>query len=343
MGRLKRAGIPVFVLFGNHDAESEMTKKLTLPDNVVTFSSRKPQTHHLDDLKVALHGQSFKDKATTDNLAAAYPPPVPGHYNIGVLHTALQGKPPHEPYAPCSLAELQAKGYDYWALGHVHEFQHWPEGGVHVVFPGNLQGRHIRETGRRGAVLVTVDGDGRSTVERLFIDILRWESLAVDASACASMADVARQIGRGLEALLKSDGHVPRAVRVTVQGRSAAHGALFGKAADLRAEVLAQVAALGNDQLWLEKVRLDTEPLLDAADTARRLDAFAELQDILLEAQADPDFLKQLQADLQPFSSRVSSELREEVPLLRLVREGDVAALVRQVSPALLASLAEPE
>jgi exonuclease SbcD len=343
MGRLKRAGIPVFVLFGNHDAESEMTKKLTLPDNVVTFWSRKPQTHRLDEFKVALHGQSFKDKATTDNLAAAYPPPVSGHYNIGVLHTALQGKPPHEPYAPCSLAELQAKGYDYWALGHVHEFQHWAEGGVDVVFPGNLQGRHIRETGRRGAVLVTVDEGGRTTVERIFIDLLRWESLAVDASACASMADVARQIGRGLEALLKSDGHVPRAVRVTVQGRSAAHGALFGKAGDLRAEVLAQIAALGNDQLWLEKVRLDTEPLLDAADTARRLDAFAELQDILLEAQADPDFLKQLQLDLQPFASRVSGELRDDVPLLALVREGDVAALVKQVSPALLASLAESE
>ncbi len=97
MGRLRRAGIPVFLLFGNHDAESEMTKKLTLPDNVITFSSKKPEVHRLDALKVALHGQSFKDKAVIDNLALRYPEPVPGYYNIGVLHTALEGGTVHWP------------------------------------------------------------------------------------------------------------------------------------------------------------------------------------------------------------------------------------------------------
>src|SRR5690606_9384760 len=44
MGRLKRAGIPVYLLYGNHDAESEMTRKLMLPDNVHVFDTRKAST-----------------------------------------------------------------------------------------------------------------------------------------------------------------------------------------------------------------------------------------------------------------------------------------------------------
>ncbi|MFH0129903.1 exonuclease SbcCD subunit D [Variovorax sp. VaC1] len=341
MGRLKRAGIRVFVLFGNHDAESEMTRKLTLPDNVQSFSSRKPEVHRLDDLKVALHGQSFKDKAITDNLVLRYPEPVAGYYNIGVLHTALEGYSAHANYAPCSRAELNARGYDYWALGHVHEFQHWSEQSE-IVFPGNLQGRHIRETGRRGAVLVTVE-EGRTQVERLYLDVLRWESVAVDASECHSMADVARQVGRSLEDLLQVDSHVPRAVRVTLIGRSRAHGALFGKAHELRAEVLGQIAAIGNERLWLEKVKLATRPFDVVNDVGARMDAIADLQEILGEAAADPAFLEQLRSELQPFFGKVPADVKEDVPFLALAREGDFSALLAHVSPALLASLMDGE
>lgn len=167
MGRLRAANIPVFVLHGNHDAESQITKKLTLPDNVQVFSYRMPQTFKLADQRVALHGQSFRMQAVTENLAAAYPPPVKGFFNIGVLHTALGGvNGPHENYAPCTLEELVNKGYDYWALAHVHQ------GGVlhnnpHVVFCGNLQGRHIREAGPKSAQLITVRDGAVHDIERV--------------------------------------------------------------------------------------------------------------------------------------------------------------------------------
>lgn len=339
MGRLRRANIRVFLLYGNHDAESEMTKKLTLPDNVIAFSARKPELHKLDDLKVAIHGQSFREKAIVDNLALGYLDPVPGYYNIGVLHTALEGYSAHPNYAPCSLAELNAKGYDYWALGHVHEFQHWSEQAT-IVFPGNLQGRHIRETGRRGAVLVTVE-NGQTTVDRLFLDVLRWEAASVDVSDCSTMADIARKVGLALETLLASDGNVPRAVRVTLTGQGPAHGLLFGKAAELRAEVLNQIAVIGNDKLWLEKVKVATSPTSGADDYAARMDAIADLQQILKKAAIDPEFLALLNADLQPFFGKVSSEVKEDVPLLTLAKSGNLAELVTHVSPALLARLAE--
>ncbi len=111
MGRLNAVGIPVYLIYGNHDAESDTTKKLLLPANVHAFGASKPHTFRIPELKVALHGQSFKHAATTINLASGYPAPEPGWLNIGVLHTALEGYAEHASYAPCSIAELSAKGY----------------------------------------------------------------------------------------------------------------------------------------------------------------------------------------------------------------------------------------
>lgn len=341
MGRLRKADIRVFMLWGNHDAESEMTKKLTLPDNVTVFSSRKPEVHVLDELKVALHGQSFKDKVVVDNLTLGYKDPVAGHYNIGVLHTGLEGGTAHAHYAPCSRAELHAKGYDYWALGHVHEFQQWTERST-IVFPGNLQGRHIRETGRRGAVLVTVDS-GETRVERLYIDVLRWEALSVDVSDCSSISELSRKVGVSLEELLTTDGHVPRAVRLTLVGQTPAHGLLVGSAKELRAEVLNQIGIIGNERFWLEKVRLATSPLLSQQHQSENIEALAELQEILSSAASDPDFLAQLTKDLQPFVGKVVSDVKEETPLLAKARAGDFAALIQHASPALMARLAQGE
>jgi len=119
MARLGKAEIPVFVLHGNHDAESRITKQLTLPETVKVFSAKKPETFKLENLGAALHGRSFQTQHVHDNLAAEYPEPIAGLFNIGVLHTALTGRVGHEPYAPCSLDDLTSRGYDYWALGHV--------------------------------------------------------------------------------------------------------------------------------------------------------------------------------------------------------------------------------
>lgn len=342
MGRLKRAGIPVYVLFGNHDAESEMTKKLELPDNVHTFGSNKPQTLKVDGLPVSLHGQSFKQRDITANLVTGYPAPVAEHFNIGVLHTALEGYASHASYAPCTLAELHAKGYQYWALGHVHEFEQWT-GASTVVFPGNLQGRNVREPGRRGAVLVTVDDVSNVRVERIFIDVLRWEHLTVDASECETLEEVVRKTGQGLEALLHIDGEVPRAARITITGKTKAHGDLFGLEAQLRQEVLAQIAAIGNERLWLEKVRVETQPLVDAAKLHERNDAFTDLQAILEEAATDVEFSGQLQAALAPFAAKVPLDLQPFVPLVEQIRKGELKELIDEVAPGLLAHLAQAE
>ncbi|NYT59387.1 DNA repair exonuclease [Alcaligenaceae bacterium] len=343
MGRLNRAGIPVYLLYGNHDAESQMTRKLLMPGNVHVFPANKASTFTHNDLKLAVHGRSFKVAATTDNLAATYPPPVPGMFNIGVLHTALEGNAAHANYAPCSLAELQAKGYQYWALGHVHEYGMWP-GEACVVFPGNLQGRNIRETGPRGAVMVNVDAQGHVQVERLLVDVLRWHRLVVDVSACDSFAQVVRAIGNAMQDLLaEQDSDLLLAVRVVVEGVSAVHGELFGQEGQLRAEVLGQVAALGHDRLWLEKVKLATSAPAEPATEHDRAEALADLRTLLLQAETDTDFLESLQSELMGLVGKAPPELQGSVPWFDDIRAGDLSGLLNEVGPALMAHLSKAE
>ncbi len=337
MGRLMRARIRVFVVWGNHDAESEMTRQLTLPENVTVFGSRKAESHRLEELGVVLHGRSFGERAVVDNIALHYPTAVSGYYNIGVLHTALEGYAAHASYAPCTRAELHAKGYDYWALGHVHEYQQWDERS-RIVFPGNLQGRSVRETGRRGAVLVTVD-QGGTQVERLYMDVLRWESVDVDASPFDSIQGLSQGIGLKLEEVLGNDGHVPRAVRVTLKGMTNLHGELLTSKPLLRAEVLNRIGMIGNDRLWLEKVRVATQPAAQEAADLGGIEALADFRQILAGAVVNPELHEQLHQDLQAFLGRVPSALHTDVPLLTLVRNGEMAEVIRQIQPSLMARI----
>ena len=343
MGRLKQAGIRVYLLYGNHDAESEMTKRLALPDNVHAFSANKAETFKLDDLQVALHGRSFKVAATTEDLVHTYPDPIPGWLNIGVLHTALEGHTAHANYAPCSVAELHAKGYGYWALGHVHDHQQW-DGASTIAYPGNLQGRHIRETGPKGALMVTAQGPDIQSVERVIVDVLRWAALDVDVSHAKTLTEVVQCVGLGLEALVSStEGSLTLAVRVRLTGSSPAHGHLFGLESQLRAEILNQAAAIAPGRLWIEKVKLETQPVEQPVQVAARADAIADLQSILANAEDDQEFLQSLREDLMQMVVKLHLDVLHAVPQLEALRNGDAQDLVRSVVPSLVAHVAKAE
>ena len=188
MGRLQDAGIRVFMVSGNHDAASQITRSLRLPGNVTLFPYRHAGTHILDDYGVALYGQSFSDRSVTADLTGNYPQGNPAFFNIGLLHTSLNGRTGHEPYAPCTLDALRSKGYQYWALGHVHQREE-VSSDPWVVFPGTIQGRHIRETGSKGCTLVRVQDERVVSVEHRELDVLRWVLCRVDAALSESVED----------------------------------------------------------------------------------------------------------------------------------------------------------
>ena len=343
MGRLVGAGIGVFLLYGNHDAESVLTKKLPLPVGVQVFGTRQAGTLLHEPTATALHGWSYRERDTRDNLAAGYPARVPNHLNIGVLHTALDGgRPPHAAYAPCTPQQLAAKEYDYWALGHVHEFEVISTT-PHIVFPGNLQGRNIRECGRKGAVLVTVeDGEIVGAPRPVVLDAVRWARVEVDVTDAENEAGIHDRLRDALRRAC--DEHAegrPLMVRVTIGGLTPLHGEMNRRREALREEVRGIALAI-SERLWIEKLVLRTMPPGAAAPADPTLRD--ELARLLAQAAADAEFVAALDAELAEFLARTpdlgepGGEGGDE--LLAAVRRGDVTALIRDAASALDARLA---
>ncbi len=77
--RLDEAGVRTFVIRGNHDAESRITRELTLPDSVKVFAGRAEAVPlSRGALEVAVHGVSFAQKHAPESLVPKFRPPVPG-------------------------------------------------------------------------------------------------------------------------------------------------------------------------------------------------------------------------------------------------------------------------
>jgi DNA repair protein SbcD/Mre11 len=276
VARLAEAGIPLVMVAGNHDAASVITRHLRLPKRITMLPHEACGRVVLDEFGVAIHGQSFASKSVSEDLTRNYPAPIAGLFNIGLLHTALTGRPGHDNYAPTTVETLIAKDYDYWALGHVHareEVNREPW----VVFPGNLQGRQIREGGPKGATLVSVRGGRVQAVEHRPLDEFRWSHIEVPLNAETDLDGAMARVGRALAAAVAAADGRPLAARVTLCGPTSLHGTLLGTIEHIRQGVIAEARHFCSDRIWIEQVRTATTPMLDFAELRSRPDAVGRL------------------------------------------------------------------
>ena len=344
MKRLERADIPVYLIHGNHDAQNQMTRSLLLPDNVHVFAADAPETHVIAGLNVALHGQSYAERAVTHNLVPDYPAPQAAAFNIGLLHTALDGRDGHANYAPCSLDELKAKGYDYWALGHIHAAEVLTEH-PHIVFCGNLQGRSVRETGAKSAFEVVVEDNRVRELKPIHCDVAQWSVADIDVTSAEDLTDVLGLMRRAIEAEAAAANDKLLAVRLRLTGATHLHDMLVATGARLLAEARSAATGLGPTPVYVEKVRLATQPVIDAASRYERQDALGEIQRLLTEATTDPDIREMIEADIKRLAERLPHEIRDSADdaLLRAAIEGDTAALIAGAGDYLIARLAAEE
>lgn len=275
MNRLNQNGIRVVIVSGNHDAENKMTKSLPMPANVTFFSAKKPETVRYEDLKIAVHGQGYDLPETTQNLAVGYPEPVPGMFNIGLLHCLIAGSAGHKNYAPCTLDDLAAKGYDYWALGHVHDYKVLRENPF-IVYPGCTQGRHIKETGPKGCVVVDVE-DGLLSHAFIPLGSIQWMHLDVDVSTCETLAQAAEAAVETLASAVAGSDSTICCVRTVLRGRTFLHHRLALQAAQLTATLQAMATEAFGQRVWLEKVLVQTGPKLDMDAVAQSDTPLGEL------------------------------------------------------------------
>lgn len=327
--RLDEAGIRTFIIRGNHDSQSQVTRELTLPSSVHVFAGRSRAVHVktlANGRTVHIHGVSFADPHAPESLLPQFHPPVVGGINIGMLHTSLSGSAAHDPYAPCSVAELQRHGFDYWALGHVHQRQ------VHcekpcIVMPGMPQGRDINEAGTKGVTIVTIDGEGLVALDDRPTGTAAFERHEIDVSGIADWRDMLDAVGRELIHLRKNMAADNLILRLTLTGATPLAWRLRRDADLLEAEIVNIAAGIGG--CWIEKTDLSCHAIGNAEQSAA--DPVGELA-ALVENDVLPSF------GFRGELSGVAKELLQQLPPeLRQVLASDEEALERLALEAALA------
>jgi DNA repair exonuclease SbcCD nuclease subunit len=309
MSRLRETAIQVFLISGNHDAASHMTKHLRLPDNVFRPSHHAPESRILEDLGVVVHGQGFYTKAVTENLAVKFPPRRSDLFNIGLLHTSANGRPGHETYAPCTLEDLLAKGYDYWALGHVHQREVLHQD-PWVVYPGNIQGRHIREPGPKGCTLVTVDDGKVTAIDHHDLDVLRWARCEVDATGTENPQEVLDLVSKNLQAETAKWIDCPLAIRLTVHGSCGAHLGLSMQPEHWINEIRALTTDLSSGNIWLEKILFETTTKVNLEEMLARQDAIGGLLRGIQDLSVNDRLLDDLQGEFDELQRKLPPEMK---------------------------------
>jgi len=331
MARLRDSKIQVIMVRGNHDAASTMTKDLRLPDNVRVLDTTKPQTLKLDEFGVAIHGQSFPTRAVKENLAVTYPEHTPGLFNIGLLHTSVTGHEGHDDYAPCTLDHMRSREYAYWALGHIHEHGILRKLDPLIAFPGNIQGRSVRELGPKGCLLVTVDDAGNVTTETRWLDVMRWQTCRVDATGARDVDELLQRFRDRLPEEFDNADDRLLALRVEFQGRCRAHAPASADWTRFSNDVRQIATETAGGRAWVEKVVAKTRPPaenLNGAGEGPR----AELAALLEELRSDENRLKDLgDKSLDDLKAKVSGDLRDDLDKPERLRE-----LLDQVGEMLL-------
>ena len=337
MRRLEAAGIRVFLIRGNHDAQSQITRELTFPPNVHVFDGRgKPvKAGALESgREIHVHGVSFVSPHAPASLLPTYRAPVPDTINIGLMHTSLAGASRHDPYAPVGIADLSAHGFDYWALGHIHQRR------VHlekpwIVMPGNPQGRDINESGPKGVTLATIEEDGTITCAAHPVAVAIFERLSIDLTGIDDWHGMLDRIETLLAAARAAAGGAHLVARLLLTGATPLAWRLRRDEDLLTAELQNLAASLG--ECWIEAVELAVSaPLTTAGADAGPLTELSRLmRDDVVENHAYREELRETLADLLrqlPKEARgllAPDEAAEEALLSELALQGADAVLAR--------------
>jgi DNA repair exonuclease SbcCD nuclease subunit len=301
--RLHEAGIQVFIIRGNHDALSRITKELTFPDTVKVFGGRADVVPvECPGLAVAVHGLSFAQPKAPDSLLPRYRPPLPGIVNIALMHTSLDGAPGHDDYAPCKAAELHAAGFDYWALGHIHK-RSVPEGRCKVVMPGMPQGRDIGESGPKSVTLVTVADDRSITIEERLTSVAQFEAVPVNLTGIEDWRDMLDRITTDLQRTRETVASEHLVARLQFTGRTPLAWRIRGDRDLLWNEAVNQASGIG--KTWIEKIDIACQ-VPDAGSPAE-LDPVAELQRLIAQDVVPS-------AAYQAEIAAVAKDLRAQLP-----------------------------
>jgi exonuclease SbcD len=300
--RLNDNGIPVYISCGNHDPQSVWSQSIKWPKNVHIMRDDEPEVVFFEkdgEKKAAIVGMSYPRPSVWENLAATFPEKETNWpFTIGLLHGTLgSSTSEHVSYAPCSEEDLATRGYDYWALGHIHKPAVVRQADPAIVYPGIPQGRDIGESGPRGCYHVTVRADG--TIEPTFVETAEicWEAATLSIDGIDTLDELDTEINEALEEIQERDAGRFACCRITLTGRGEVHHDLRKEGA---AEDLAASFREEGSEMYLDRIIDHTAMPIDREVLARREDLIGDILRISDTLQQNPEAAETLMPLFQP-------------------------------------------
>lgn len=223
---LSEKGIPSFIVHGNHDPSNSWSHTLKWPESTTIFPGDKVERIPVireGETLAWIYGISYPQKEVNENLALKFKKDQEQGFAIGLLHANVGQQPGHDNYAPCSLQDLISSNFDYWALGHIHEHKILRENNPCIVYSGNTQARHLKETGPKGCCLVTLNSNAPANIQFIATDVISYHSAKVDVSNASSINEVLQTIQSHVEEFAKESTREGLVIRMVLTGRTAVH------------------------------------------------------------------------------------------------------------------------
>ena len=288
--RLSQKGIPVFVIHGNHDPADKLRGQLEYPPSVHFFSAAEVEQRIFlkNDYQVKILGRSYPTKAFKENIIQDFQVERPTEsFNIGLLHTNLDGDLLHDPYCPSHLKDLLASNIDYWALGHIHQRKVIVENAPTIVYPGNTQGRHSKETGEKGCALVEIDGKQVKRLTWLSTAKIIWQEISLDITDRNSIPKIIDDLEELLDSK-EAEAKQPEIWKVILMGNTPLHNLLHqDNQGEEIIEVLNEFFARKTPWIWISELCINTKPL-NSVEELLKQETF--LADYLQQLQIKKEF-----------------------------------------------------
>ena len=256
--RLAERDIRAFICHGNHDHLQGTRVSITYPDTAYFFGGDEVETIPVT-LKgrdiACIYGISHAEPEMERNLAIKFKRRGKDPFSIGLLHANVEGMSGHGPYAGCRLEELVESGMDYWALGHIHKAEKLREYAPFVLYPGNTQGRNVKESGPKGCYLVNVSDSGKVNEKFLPTAEVIWVQKEISIEGMASIQEFEERIREETKNISREINSEYIAIRLHATGQGPLHKELKS---DENREDLRISLNMENEGVWIESLEAPT-------------------------------------------------------------------------------------